>query len=71
MMRFIELAAPQIKRHSGEVVLFAGHQVVGHQFGDGLNGACLEPVERRRNDFFGIPMEFDEEGRQEREGVAA
>ena len=70
-MRFLELAAPQMKRHCGEVMLFAGHQVVGQQFGDGLNSACPEPVECRRNDFFGIPMKFDEEGRQERKGMAA
>src|ERR1700694_982541 len=59
-----------MKCYGGEVMLLASHQMVGQCLDDGFDGACPEPVECRRNDFFGIPMEFGDKRRQKSEGMA-
>ena len=61
---FCELAARQMKSHRGEVTLLADHETIGQQFSDGLDVECPEPVERRRNDFLCIPMEFGDKRRR-------
>ena len=65
-----EFAAPQVKRHRGEILFAATHQAVDQKVDRSFIGVRFEPVERRLNHFFGVAVEFRDKRRKESKRMA-
>jgi hypothetical protein len=60
-----------MKRHRGEILFVATHPAVDQKIDRGFIGVGFEPRQRCPNDFFGVAMEFEDEGREKTESMAA
>jgi hypothetical protein len=65
MKPLAKFATPKVKRQRGQVMVFARQAVIAESLRNGIEGQGLQPIERSLNDFFGVAMELDDEGRDQ------